>query len=196
MSSSLFFSWISDNHDLIEVGVWAAGLLALLFAGGQLSESRKQRGLSESFTLSEKINDSMSAWCAAMESSESSETDTRRALAEVLTVFEIISDGINRGYLSRMSREILTHQIIGCLNSLYSNDATKEAHCFVCDSPGICSAFRIFLLDHHKIFSRSDKEFRAFDVIFSATDRTLLGNRILSMLERRIKVVRLMLHSS
>jgi hypothetical protein len=196
ISLQSIYGWLAVNHDAIEVMVWIVGLLALFFAGGQLSESRKQRGLTESFSLSEKINNQMSSWRKSAEADPIIPEEFGRALAEVLTTFEIISDGINRGYLSRMSREILTHQILDNLKNIYSHSSAHKTHKFLCDTPSVCSAFRIFILNHHKLLRLKDEKFVAFDTIFSVEDRSLIGRGPISFLERRLRVIRLNLHSA
>jgi transcriptional regulator with XRE-family HTH domain len=162
---------ILQYKDGIEIGVWLFGLSAILAAALQLAETKKQRGLSESFQIYEKIDEELKKWSEA----KSEKKNSDKELGRILGIFEITSEAINKSYLSSIAKGIISSYIVDTL-SLISEDAqTVDAYKRICPVDKICSSMKIFLLRNYKKVVSDPGGENIIQMVFSEHDRRLFG---------------------
>lgn len=187
-------NWLSSNHDSLEVVVWIVGLAGLWVAARQLIEGQNQRSISETFDLYERLNGALEIWHDCANSAKSNPHDRRKTLGNLLAIYELICDAINRGMLTNMSKTILTNQIIDSLKSVYRYPDTKNIHQFLCEDPQVCVSVKWFLIDNWRL-SIGGHLNQVHDSFLNEKQKSSFGNSILKFINRRSQVILLRLSS-
>lgn len=183
--------WLSDNHDAIEVIVWIFGLLGLVVAVRQLIEGRRQRSISETFDLVAQLDGALDRWSVIANDEKASRISKRKRLGDLLSLFELICDAINRGMLTSMSRAVLANQVIDSAKIVYSFPGSTDDHAYLCEDPRVCGAVKIFLINNWKRLQPEESYGNVKLAFLGSASPRLLRAGIIPFLQRQIRVAQM-----
>lgn len=180
-SIKAIFWTVLQYKDGIEIAVWGIGLLAILATAIQLREAQKERGLTESFEIYEKIEGQLAQWSSSIKNENK---DIDDSLGKILGFIEITANAINKGHLSKIAHNLLTNQIIDTLLVVLSESHTRDRYAFICDKEYICCSMKVFLLKNYKkVLKRENPEY-IYIPVFGQNGENLFSSRSRSIFFR------------
>jgi hypothetical protein len=172
----------------IEIWVWTLGLLGIALGAIQLSEAQKQRGLTESFAIYEKIDEQLNIWSTARQSGDD---EIDKVLGRILGIIEITTDAINKKYLSKMANSVVTNQIIDSLSVIFSDPHTRKRYKEICTTDAVCGSLKIFLIKKRKKILKTDNPDEILDTIFGEYHNSLIAKGPKNTALRHLYVLKL-----
>ena len=183
--------WLGTYKIYFETAAYLVGIIGIPAAYAQLRDSRRQRGLAEVFDLSIKLQASLKSFSEEANKAARDEFAFTHAFADVLIMYELISDGINRGYLTAIADKTLTRQMFDNLPGLLSWQGAADAYRQLCADEAVCAQVKILLLRRYQGFRASDPQFVALDVLFGVDNRWLVKPGLRRALLRALRIRKL-----
>lgn len=141
---------LEDNHDSLEVFFWIAGLLTVLTAYKQVSDAFRQRNLSESLNLFDRLDADLAEWSSAHSCIDTDPQRFRKSVGRLFATYEILCTADNRDFLAPMARKILHGQILDSVEMVLSDWPTVVVLKELFHREGICTSLRIFLIKNRQ----------------------------------------------
>lgn len=134
------------------------GVCGIGLAAFQLRETQRQRGISESLQLFEKLDSGLAEWSACASASELDHRRLSICFGRIIGVYEIVADGLNRGHFSRMAAQMLSAHLLDGLPILLRHGDSAVSLNAISQDDDVYKAMKIFLLRQGCALAASDAE--------------------------------------
>lgn len=161
--------FVSQHSSFLQAaaGLWSAlaatiACGALWFAWLQVRDLRRQRNISESIEMYERLDKCLSDWQQALSDwkvSRKQDTDRRKidhAVGRLVGLYEIVSEALVTGSFPPMARKMLRNHTRDGLCMICRNSMSRTAIINIAQDKSVYRASRLFMLKNYSFFKRSD----------------------------------------
>jgi hypothetical protein len=152
------FDWLGGNGEILgqAAGVFSAFVAAsaLVFNAFQFRDQRKSIDLRTSFELCAEVEKRFDIFCdkriAALANGTTSDALDKRALINLMSLFEQIAFATREGLLAGRSRRLLVDQVSDILDKLVADDYARDVIKSSKDKPDIYSETKRFVMKRRR----------------------------------------------